>query len=475
MRKTIWIGILSVLAACGSAPETSLTDRDFIESFKAILPQERTLNAVGSPLPAQVLVSGQISVTVEGHYGAAQTRDGSWIVQVPDVGARITAYSTTDGAAGAALNVRGTNQTDVHTQNLSLPCAVVPCDALVVTSTATQGRTVYWSPPGRSVIDEAVAIVFVPYAVAPGLLRPPAIGNNYLARFLRTMPLPESLVDFSKLPSVVDVDTLGVDWTSWGKNKPEISYLTNLLRRFSGEMYDGWSTDTRTPDWQHPGYGSAYASVVSQAAVMLCSTASAEAKAPLAYAIVQRGLDQVGATVDGRTMYPLGGHCAGRKALIVICGHLLNCQAIADPTAFVGPKFQEDGYFFGSWWFGSGWTACWRFRLEPPFDGSMLAQHPRTWGSVNSPNHDSWAWMITGYMAPVLGAQVGTRTAMKLLGRDKEMGLAFCRMVDQWMMGPPASAVADLASVGIVFPWQTDWSMEKGGDFCAAAWRRYAR
>jgi hypothetical protein len=318
-----------------------------------------------------------------------------------------------------------------------------------------------------------MAIVFVAYPATAGLLRPPAIGDGLLVRLLRSEPIPEAMVNVWQLPSVVDVDGLGINWSAWGAGKPDFAYLVGLLHSFGGEFYDGWCTDTRTPDNQHPGYGTANASVVSQALVMLCSTATVAEKRLLALAVAQRGLDLVGAFCDGRGNYPLGGHMQGRKALVVVCGHLLGIMPFTDPTLYIGRRFQEDGYFEtvpAAWWFGAGWTAGWRFHLLPPFDGSQLRNVPATWGPVAAPAHDSWAWMVNCYMSQVLGAQIGTALAMHLMGREREMGTAFYRMVHQWMDAPPAAAQAQLIAAGITLPWGTDYSLVRGAGFCRAAW-----
>jgi hypothetical protein len=479
-RSICLLGCIAMLAACSSV-RTLPGPREERQIAKAFLDAVRPFHAAlpmpladGEPQPAQLLAESQVRVTVEGHLSAVQTRDGSWIVQVPANGsARITAYSTTDGLSGAALNVRGTNQADIHTQQLVLPLFVVPGDALVVTSTATGSRDAYWPVPGRSAIDEAMAVVFVSYPAIPGLLRPPAIGDGFLARLLRSEPIPEAMVNMSRLPNVIDVDSLPVSWAAWGAAKPDFPYLVALLQPFGGECYDGWSTDTRTPDLQHPGYGSAYASIVSQALVMLCSTAPTAQKLPLALAVTQRGLDLVGAFCDGRLNYPSGGHMQGRKALIVACGHLLGIVPIADPVTYIGPRFQEDGYFEttpSAWWFGAGWTAGWRFELPSPFDGSQLHNPPSTWGPVAAPAHDSWAWMVNGYMSTVLGSQVGTALAMHLMGREREMGTAFYRMIHEWMYAPPSAAQAQISAVGIVLTWRTDYALVRGAGFCRAAW-----
>lgn len=412
----------------------------------------------------QALTNGACVIAVDGHLGAVQARDGSWIVQVPPTGARVTSAT-----GGRMLNPRGTNTADVHTNMFELPCAVVPGDSFVCALPGS-GRGGYWDAPGRSACSEAMAGVFVPYPVTQGLLRPPAIGNHELTRWLRTVPIPEHLT--AHVPSVVDVQALGIDWSRWGAAEPTIEYLTALLRPFAGEFYDGWSTDTRTPDRQHPGYGSYYASLVSQALVQLCSTADANSKRELALAVVQRGLDLVGAFADGRRNYPLGGHMAGRKALVVATGHLLGVPELCDPSAILGPVFQEDGCYRAGSWFFPGWAATWQYRDTPPTPA--LTSHPGNWGLFNDPGHSALAWQVSGYMPQVVGAQIGTALAMRLLGRTREWGTHADAMVAQWMQGPPASSQAQLQASGIQLPWGSDYALVKGAGFCATAWRKYA-
>lgn len=421
-------------------------------------------------LPEQTFTSGGISFKVRGHLSAAQARDGSWIIQVPWGKTAQVVHAS----CGGILNIRGTNEVDVHTASLALPLAVDPCDALSLAKPGS-GRGAYWDVPGRSSCSEATAVVFVPYPAAPGLLRPPVIGDNWIVRFFRSQPIPESLVLPSRMPDVVDTDSLPVDWSAWGKSKPSIAYITGLLAPFSGEFYSGWSTDTRTPDWQHPGYGSYYTgAAVSPAMVWLCAKSSPQSKMLLALAVVQRGLDLLGAYADGRTTSPGNGHGQGRKALLIAAGHLLGIPEITNPTSVVGPVFQEDmAYKRKDWWFGSGWTAGWASMNTPELDGSLLSKHPSEWGDANSPKHTGYAWALNGYMGQTVGSQVGTALGMRLMRRTVEMGSNFDKMVSQWMQGPPEAAKSVLASVGINLPWGSDYSVGRGVDFCAAAWKKY--
>jgi hypothetical protein len=464
--KTRLLSLL-LLAACATQP----TAVDVATAFAAAVGTDATVLAASAPSPAQALTTSQITVTVAGHLGAVRCRDGGWLVQVPQSGATVVSYATSQGTAGAMLNIRGANQTDVHSSWLPVPATISPGDALVVASTGT-GRGGYWEAPGRSVVDEMMPVVFVSYPVHAGLLRPPAVGDGFLPRFFRSLPIPESAVRTENLPTVVAISSLPVNWSAWGADEPTTAYLTGLFRPFAGDVYDGWSTDTRTPDHQNVGYY--LAPTVSQALVRLCSTDPAASKRELALAIAQRGLDLAGAFADGRRNYPLGGHGQGRKALLIATGVLMGIEPFADPNAFLGPVFQEDGYSTGPWWF-PGWNARWAFRSEPPFDGRMLANPPATWGPVVATQHDSWAWMVAGYMPQTVGGQVGTALAMRLMGRTRAMGVAFDGMVSQWMASPPAAADTQLRAVGLALPWNTDFATVRGVGFCAAAWRKHGQ
>lgn len=479
-KKILSLCALALLAGCSLFTQRApiSPQQEMMNAFNAAFKQDGVAAATlaTEPLPAETLTTSQISVVISGHLSKVQTRDGGWIVQVPATGAQILEYSTTQGSAGAGLNVRGFNTSDIHDQDLALPRAVAPTDALVVTSTydSSQGREEYWYTPGRSAVDEMVAIVFVPYFAQPNLLRPPAVGDGFLTRFFRSRPIPESAVDVARLPSIVDIENMGINWQLWGQQRPDIPYLTALLQDFAGECYNGWNTDTKTPDFQHPGYGSYYSSIVSQALVSLCSTDSDEEKRLLAIAVAQRGLDLVGVFADGRdNTHPNGGHMQGRKALLVMCGYLLNVRPFENPNRYIGPKFQEDNAFrAGTWWFGGEWSGVWGFSDNPAFNGSGFANPPSTWGDPGSPNHSTWAW-ASFYMNQVCGSQVGTSLAMRLCGLEDEMGINYMHMMEHWMEGPPEAAVEELAAAGIEYDWGTDYGAGQGNTFCATAWQLY--
>ena len=432
----------------------------------------------GSPVAqaSQTLTDRQISVTIVGHWGAVQTRDKSWIVQVPPTGCQITQISSSGGPWFAALNVPGDEGTDIHSVSFPLPRAVVPGDALVALSGSAGGNPM---PPIRfaptsSAIDEAMAIVFVPYAVTTGMLRPPALGRrtNPIVNFFRTFgPIPESLVQMDKLPSVIDIATLPVNWTAWGSYVPTFQNTLDLWGngRFCGDLYDGWRAADRVPWTQHQGYGTYYVGAMSTSVLMLCSTAPAAAKAPLAFAMVQNGLDQVGAFADGRFLYPLGGHCWGRKTPIVLAGHLMGIEPFLNISNYVGEQFPEDSFFATTWWFGSAtWTAGWQFSAG---EFNNFPNAPSTWGNPLSPTHSTFGWAVT-YMGQVVPAQIGTALAAELMGYGDSLNPALIQMVDQFVRGPPPAAIQQLLTAGIApLPWGTDYAVPTG--FALQSWKKY--
>lgn len=482
MKKIVML--LALLASCEGTPTNPTPVRkdpldiaeEFLRAAEKAAPKTKNAVLPNDPLPPQVLSEGELSVTVVGHYGAAQTRDKSWIVQTgPNT--RITAYNSSSGSAGAVINLRGNNTQSVLDMQLTLPRSVLAGHALIVVSEEWPVNGATWSN-----IDEAMAVVFVPYPVSSDMLRPPAIGDGFLPWFFRiAAPIYETQVDMSRCPSVIDFAEIyqpggSINPNGWGAAPPTMNALLNDLggiREFSGELVDGWPVASHSPNRQHIGYGTYFSGQVSTSLCFMASTKPLEERRAVALAIVQRGLDQIGATCDERVLYPSGGHCAGRKALVIVAGQLLNVEAFCNPSWFFPNTFSEDlGYFLrhpSAWWFGEGWTAGWAFALSPISNGSQLVNHPSTWGDPNSPNHSTFAWQFT-YIQQVVPAQVGTALVMRLMNREAEMG-AMCQMVNQWMRGPSQAANAALQGIGYNVPWGTDYATPAG--FTAEAYRLY--
>lgn len=308
----------------------------------------------------------------------------------------------------------------------------------------------YWAEPSRSDIAAMVPIVAVrwPRPRAP-IFRPPAPGIGPIGQHLRSEPIYLDRVRVGKLPRVID-------WAAL-PNAPTIAQLIRVFRDYHGELFDGWSTDTRTPGLQNPGYGTAWASVVSQALCFLCSTAHVEAKRPLAEAMAQWGLDLAAAFGDGRKHHALGGHMAGRKALIVLAGHLVagaeSLLALNETAAALGATFQEDDAFR---------PVPERWRHSTPIDWET----PQQWT-------DAQRHFQRNYIDQVVGAQIGTALAVRLMGLSSVMGAAHAETCRWWMDEAARSTIADAYRRNGVHPtFGHDYALGFGAGVCSAAWRQ---
>lgn len=411
-----------------------------------------------------------ITAVVSNVLSVQESADGNFLIQEGPGGALLESYTPAyNGNNGAVKNIRGNNNLiNAHRNKLTLPALLSAGDATIITKAAavpgTSPKDNYWpGMTGMSEVDEMMTIVTVSYMLDNNipLLRPPAIGDGIIAKFFRSLPIPEANIQYSKLPSIINLNAIA--------NKPSLALLERLFSDFSGDIYGDWECLTRIPDMQHMGYGTYFAGAVSSALVYLCSTIPVEQKKKLARSIVQWGLDYAGAWGDGRRNYSNGGHMQGRKALLIMAGHLLDVYPLTNPTQTIGsPVFQEDMAFYKdnpAWWFG--WQYGWRYNSD--IQGKFLQKPPSQWTA----GQGSQTWGVTGYLEHVCGCQVGTALAMQLMGLSYEMGESFMGAIKQWMEGPPADARQQLMSLGINLPWGRSYAIGLPDQFCAEAWRNH--
>lgn len=314
-------------------------------------------------------------------------------------------------------------------------------------------RASYWSVPGRSNIDEMLAVVCVPWPQsAVACFRPPALGMSLVSKFLRNTPIPLGRMQMDKLPRTIDMDAI--------TTRMPVEYYERLFADFCGDIYDGWSTDTRTPDLQHPGYGTFLAGVVSQALVWLCADTEPEKKRVLATKMVQWGLDLAGAFADGRDNSAIGGgHMAGRKAMVILAGHLLDAPPIADPNSYVGKVFMEDNAFT---------PRGWRHSVGAEQSAGPWAEK-RIWSPQTR--------QAMRYIDQVTGAQIGTALAMQLMGLRVQMGVDHYNWCKRWV-DDDRDDMADVKAcydVNDLTPrpsWGKDYAVGGGLGMCEAAWRQ---
>lgn len=459
-----------------------------LASLRAALPAPIASLALSRPLqelPAQTLTERQLSATIEGHLAAQQTRNRNWIVTTPPNGVAVTGASSSAGVLASAWNLPGDNNVEPVTMRTTFPRVAHAGDCLVLMSGAEAG--------GVSPLDEALAIVFVPYDVdlarVGALYCPSPVGapSNPLVAFFRANPLPEALTDWSRLPSVVDIPSLyrpagPIDPAGWGASPPTIEKSLPIFQRWAGDVIGAWWEAGRVPSANgHQGYGTSQAAATSDAMLLAVSTLPLEQRKPLVHALVQRGIDSLGAACAGRDRYPLGGHNVGWKPPVVLMGHMWGIPIFANPTPAIGPRWPEDRFCRVVWWWG-GWDAAWPFSLTPGYDGAACALPPSQWGDPYAPDHGTVGWCYR-YWTQAGAAQIGSITACHILGEDAAYSPWAYRWARQYMAGPPPEVDAQLRAVGIGAPaggnaqpaWTPNWGHDYGGaiGFAAECWRRW--
>lgn len=415
----------------------------------------------------RTFVSRSLSIQLANTGDGVQLQDGRWLVQeqLPGVGVQVLNVTTTDGSCGSTINSAGKGARDV--QGLSaIGQTLHPGDVLLAASTVQGGTQ----------CDEMTAVHVVPAAdwrgvpwvPEPSDLAGPCLGRRGPAvDFLRGFePIRGSRVDASRLPSVVDVDALPVNWSAFGRSKPTFEWLESKFS-FIGDVGDSWGV-TGSPIAQVEPYGRNFASRVSQALVLLCSTAPPEQKQRLAVRLVQAGVDLMGAFLDGREQEVDGGHYQGRKACVVFALWMLQVPRYLWPSVLRG-QFQEDLAYgdVGPWQWGNGlWRYGWRGRHR---NRHFMHLPPTQW------NEDlRERWYANSYLHANVGPQIGTALAMRLLSLTDAMSPAMDGFVAQWMSPTPPEVVQQLAAQGVSLPWGTDFSADRAQDFCAAAWRKHS-
>lgn len=421
----------------------------------------------------QTLTTGLLSITIRGHLSAAQTRDGCWIVQVPRGGTvDVIAAQTARGTLTGAMNWAG-NRADDIAGLPQFPLQAHVGDALILlTDGASDRAPVRWASPQG--ISEATGIVFVHYTATEGLYCPPVVGrrDNWIVSFLRNAdPIPETLIDWSRLPSKVDLAEVygpgGIDPNAWGAAPPTIAEAIANHRWYAGDYPSDWRCAGRVPYTSHAGYGTFVSGNNSVAALLACSTLPLEQKKPLVHALCQRAIHDTGRFGDGARLDTDGGHAWGRRFNMVLFGMLTGIHVFADPR-FLGNVMPEDQFTTStSWWGEPNWL---NYRHHHTNRADWWSVPPSTWGDRNDPSHRDFAWAVT-YGGQTIPALVGAAAAVVMLGAE-QFAPQMVQIVRQWMAGIPPAARAALESKGIDLAWGKDYAVPTG--FAAECWRRYA-
>lgn len=466
-----------------TAPTPALQKPDTTRMVEAMRGKLRPVPfaALTTPAPRgpETLVSGQIEITIEHHIGVCATREGTFVVQVhPEVPTTILSIVSTGGPQWSVLNLPGTNVADIQGRKVTPPVDVVAFDALIVASgtggTPSPRPTSRYATAGGD-IDEASGICFVGYPVEDVPLYCPPLCGDARNPFIRGLRgewgrLEESMADMALLPSVIDFDEL---YVIPGNPRPGDANRINPLlhnhwrprigdlpadyangwdqgqirshRFYAMDIYSEWRCAGRVPYTSHDGYGRGVSTGLSTSHLLLCSTASVQEKAPLAHALVQRGIHDVGRFADGASLYPSGGHCWGRRSCILLMGYLMHQHPFIVYDQLLGDRTPEDQLQPSAWWTGD-FAARWAFDVGN-LSYTWLGQHPNTWGALGQ--NGTFAWAVDGYLWHCIGSQLGQVLACVLYGHEAAVQ-PWASLARAWMATPvPQQVAADLTAKGM--------------------------
>lgn len=394
-------------------------------------------------------------------------------------GSKLMSYSlfqTRPGRNGAQLNVTGNVAIRQHgfddrsaytfyratldaSRNGQIPYTFVLGDSMIVTESLDAidnangvHRGYFPSEVYRGCIKRMTAVVCTSTGPASANdLRPAAFGNATQKAATAWIPYATVQAGCALLPT--RVQTAG--WTGGA--------VGHIGTQFLGDgAIGGWTTEDIAPAEQNGGYGRPFNTNVSLDLAALVSDIGLANKYPIALGVCQAAVDIMTGLLSGRDLDAGGGHCQGRKSLIIMAGHILGIASYVDPAftlaaaGFGALAFQEDQAYFPKVW-ANGWTAGWRFHQpQPPgqyypgLEGVELAIKPDGWSQEPpSPYHTSMWFAMHGYYPDVHESSVGSALAMLEIGRKNEVGINFVESARQYNRGPSAGYIAAMASAGV--------------------------
>lgn len=352
--------------------------------------------------------------TLNGDYTVGQFWDGSWYVVDPGGGIQVTdlTWKDDDGADpwknGSMLNPEPGNKTQHgfdsrHTASgtsynstldvsRSLPIAMVAGDSLVTSKTYALST----DRPGSGYVEAIKILTVLSSAPASLSFRPHYHNNNALKKVY-----PVSAVDVSVFPDWSDVAGTPADGTYddiEGLTAPLLEILTGGNGQKNTDMKNVGQLAIDNPfAGLGIGYGRGIGKLHTSAALTLCLDRSDAVKQPVAYALVQRGIDARGVVENGYYGGD-GGHNMGRTIVLWVAAAALGGtypewydsidDAQVTTQAYSTHKYLTSGDISS----GTGYTdpddvglAEWKSNGSGNFNADWNANYRDMNGSVNTP------------------------------------------------------------------------------------------
>ncbi|MGD1000245.1 MAG: hypothetical protein ABSA67_06045 [Candidatus Brocadiia bacterium] len=348
------------------------------------------------------------------------------------------------------------------------PLELKPGDSLVSALSFEPGLTADKVPGNESYFMKAAAVLTcLKEAVPQDTFRPGYcdLSKDVLHR--------ASEIHWELLPSVAPPSS-APPW-SWAE----------LERAFQRPWLDhvySWESRDVHPSDNMPGYGREIASVVSVAALQLCTDASREQKTRLCQGMIQVGIDNWAIAKRGKSgeaggWISQGGFGCGRKLPIVLAAILLQDQEMlhisknAPETAFGEDQATE----FGVTWTGADVRYTGQFPLSGQTDRGPYEQlWPGLWPGPDRTQSEGYR------RASSISSSVGTALAAHLMKAEKIWDHdAFFAYMDRWMYEDDAEFVKMIkTALGVDYdkPWCLGMHVFPGDDkFTDGMWAQYRK
>lgn len=262
----------------------------------------------------------QITFTFDSDYTVGTYLNGDYYVVAPS-GLQITSTSPSQSSGRNGIMVNPVTQSQGFDNtadnydsalNVTLPYTASVGDSIIVaTSDGSYVGTpdVRYDTLDRSVIETIAVLTVVSSAPSSPSFRPPYCGTT------KTEYL-ESSVNLSLLPNLSSTSVTN------------IPTLADQVRRFERTQLDyiyNPNGQSSRPTQHMEAYGGFMVQSIGEAFSRLALDDGTTALKPLAYGLIQYGIDLFGAQTQGNTKWPVnGGHNHGRKPVMTLAAVLLN-------------------------------------------------------------------------------------------------------------------------------------------------------
>lgn len=309
-----------------------------------------TLTVTTGPQMASSISQYGITWTFDKPYRVGQFVTGDWWVIPDDPNGTVVVQSVNPAPTGSGTTYRNGSMVnpapgaatgfdgrlDSFNQALATyyPCALAANKSLVSMESAEDATNLY-DVTGYRITSSASAYctnaaVLTCLAAAPGAqaFRPPYCGSS--------KPIYDaSVVNIAALPSLAKL----------GSAPSAATVLAYVQRPWIDTKGGSWGGRMLHPIYNMPNYGREVSGAIGSAAAAMITDYTVEEKRPIAYGLIQIGIDNYWIVANGGVFREGGAHAPGRKFPVLFAGYMLG-NALGDVETDYPGRFNDTGQIF---------------------------------------------------------------------------------------------------------------------------------